>query len=126
MMRPADGPGPSRLPPLTRQMLRVSRCRSRINLTSSRFLVAALLFFGLAGCQGKSATGAAPKTPAAEGAIKPAPVSDDTFATSVHKLLRDGKPSAERLNLLAGVVSRQLAHASERFAVGSKTGGSRA
>ena len=124
MMRLADGPGPWRLPPLTRQMLTVfevplsNRSPPPRGSHGSR-----LLFFGLAGCQGKTATGAAPKTPAAEGAIKPAPVSDDAFATSVHKLLRDGKPSAERLNLLAGVVSRQLAHASERFAVGQQDRG---
>jgi tetratricopeptide (TPR) repeat protein len=38
-------------------------------------------------------------------------------------VLRDGKPSPERLGLLVGVVRRQLAHAAQRFAAGHEARG---
>ncbi|HMI84115.1 MAG TPA: hypothetical protein VK550_08465 [Polyangiaceae bacterium] len=48
---------------------------------------------------------------------------DTAFAQSLHKLLREGKSSPERIGLLAGVVSRQLAHAKDRFAAGQQERG---
>jgi tetratricopeptide (TPR) repeat protein len=47
--------------------------------------------------------------------MQPSTVTDDTFADSVHTLLRDGNASVARQSLLAGVVQRQLAHAAERL-----------
>jgi len=76
------------------------------------FLVVAAWAGG--GCQPKPASAGGAKTPSAQE-INPIAVPDDAFAGSVHKLLRDGKSSPERLSLLAGVVSRQLDHAGERF-----------
>jgi tetratricopeptide (TPR) repeat protein len=80
----------------------------------SRELVAALaLVTGAAGCQppvgvkdgrGPSALG----SPLQQ-------VTDATFATSLHRLLREGQPTAERSALLAAVVRRQLKHAGELF-----------
>lgn len=46
-------------------------------------------------------------------------VSDAAFSTALYRVLRDGNPSAERQGTLAGVVRRQLAHASRRFALGA-------
>jgi hypothetical protein len=63
------------------------------------------------------------KTAAGQGAMQVTAVADDAFAKSLHKLLRDGKSTPERLGLLAGVVSRQLSHAKERFAVGQQERG---
>lgn len=62
--------------------------------------------------------GRGPAVPGAEGAITPDAVPDATFASSLHKVLRDGAPSGPRLRLLAGVVQRQLAHAAARFGGG--------
>jgi cellulose synthase operon protein C len=53
-----------------------------------------------------------------EGTVTPIEVRDPEFAASVHRVLRDGKPSADRLGLLIGVVRTQLAHAQRRFATG--------
>jgi tetratricopeptide (TPR) repeat protein len=47
-------------------------------------------------------------------------VNDEAFATSVQSLLRDGRATSTRAALLAGTVSRQLAHASDRFAAGQE------
>ncbi len=55
--------------------------------------------------------------------MRPVAVPDDVFATSVHKLLRESKSTPERLGLLAGVVSRQLGHAGERFRAGQQERG---
>ena len=85
----------------------------------SRLFVSLLITVAVAGCRaqkGNVATGG--KSAAAAGSVRPAPVSEDAFAASVHRLLRDPKPSPERLSLLAGVVNRQLTHANERFAAG--------
>lgn len=46
-------------------------------------------------------------------------VSDDAFSASLYRVLRDGNRSPERQGTLAGVVRRQLAHASKRFALGA-------
>jgi tetratricopeptide (TPR) repeat protein len=59
-----------------------------------------------------------PATPLAEGQVRPRPVSDAELGASVHKLLRDGRQSPERIALLAGSVQRQMAHAARRFAAG--------
>lgn len=46
-------------------------------------------------------------------------VSDDAFSASLYRVLRDGERTPERQGTLAGVVRRQLAHASKRFALGA-------
>lgn len=46
-------------------------------------------------------------------------VSDDAFAASLYRVLRDGKRTDERQGTLAGVVRRQLAHAAKRFTLGA-------
>ncbi|HVY45596.1 MAG TPA: hypothetical protein VHB21_06935, partial [Minicystis sp.] len=69
----------------------------------------------LAGC---ATTGANAGPARVEGAITPVAVSDADFAASAERVLRDGKPSPERLGLLVGVVRRQLAHAAKRYAEG--------
>ncbi|MET0591516.1 MAG: hypothetical protein ABW133_02380 [Polyangiaceae bacterium] len=74
------------------------------------------------GCNARSTAGTA-KTPSGQGAVQVTAVPDEAFAPSVHKLLRNGKSTPERLGLLAGVVSRQLAHAKDRFAVGQQERG---
>jgi cellulose synthase operon protein C len=76
----------------------------------------------LVGCR---AGGAAPsgKTAAAQGAVNVTAVPDEVFAASLHKLLREGKSTPERLGLLVGVVARQLAHAKDRFAAGQQERG---
>jgi hypothetical protein len=76
----------------------------------------------LVGCHAKGTAGAS-KTPAVQGAVQVTAVPDENFAPALHKLLRDGKSSPERLGLLAGVVSRQLSHAKERFAAGQQERG---
>jgi hypothetical protein len=76
----------------------------------------------LVGCRAQGTAGGA-KTAASQGAVHVTAVPDDAFAPSLHKLLRDGKSSPERLGLLAGVVARQLSHAKERFAAGQQERG---
>jgi hypothetical protein len=68
------------------------------------------------GCHPGSAATSGAKAPTAQASIHPSAVPDEAFGASVHRLLRDGKQTPERLSLLAGVVSRQLSHAGERFA----------
>jgi tetratricopeptide (TPR) repeat protein len=53
-----------------------------------------------------------------EGQVSPVEVPDAEFAENLHKVLRDGAPSPERLGVLVGVVRRQLAHAGQRFGSG--------
>ncbi len=65
-----------------------------------------------------SSTAPSPPPAVAEGPIVPADVSDTTFASEVHALLRDGTPSPARTSRLVGTVRRQLAHAAERFEAG--------
>jgi hypothetical protein len=76
----------------------------------------------LVGCH---AGGARPssKTAATQGAVNVTAVPDEVFAASLHKLLREGKSTPERLGLLVGVVARQLAHAKDRFAAGQQERG---
>src|SRR5690242_15209518 len=72
----------------------------------------------LAGCPTPGTVQGKPISAQIEGAVTPRDVSDAEFATSLHRVLRDGTPSAERLGLLIGVVRRQLAHAAQRFTPG--------
>jgi len=69
-----------------------------------------------AGCRRAGPPAASPKPHVAE-AVRQVAVPDTAFAGSVHRLLRDGKPSQARTGLLAGVIARQLAHAKDRFDV---------
>ncbi|MEZ4374475.1 MAG: tetratricopeptide repeat protein [Polyangiaceae bacterium] len=57
-----------------------------------------------------------PETPT--GPVNPVQVSDDQFGPAVHKLLLNGERSSERLDLLVGVVRKQLEHAKQRFETG--------
>jgi hypothetical protein len=59
-----------------------------------------------------------PAVPRIEGQVSPVDVQDERFSRDLHTVLRDGKPSADRLGLLVGVVRRQLAHAARRFGGG--------
>ncbi|HZO14128.1 MAG TPA: hypothetical protein VFB62_12740, partial [Polyangiaceae bacterium] len=89
----------------------------------TRWWHTALLCAGLAlsGCH----SNARPETPGVDDhRLPPVAVADAAFAVSVHKLMREGKPSAERSALLAGVIRRQLTHASEHFARGDAVRGS--
>jgi tetratricopeptide (TPR) repeat protein len=76
-----------------------------------RIIAVACLF--AIGCHHR-APPSSPKPHAAQ-AVQPAPVPDEVFALSVHKLLRDGRQTPARDALLAGVIARQLAHAKDRF-----------
>ncbi len=55
--------------------------------------------------------------------MRAVPVGDEMFAESAYKVLVEEQPSQERANLLAGVVRRQLARASARFASGEREAG---
>ncbi len=92
--------------------------------TRHRHFAAVLLFFFLflTACNPRGPAGAGSKS-ASGASIRAVPVSDDGFAAAVHRLLRDGKGSPDRLGLLAGVMARQFGHASERFAAGQQEGG---
>lgn len=95
--------------------------RSRASRRSGTFaiLCSAALLFGVPALTGCGA--AAPleaKLPGAETAIVPAEVGDEAFAQRTLEILHDGSKSPERLELLAGVVKRQLAHAAQRFEAG--------
>src|SRR5262249_41351759 len=72
----------------------------------------------LAGCQPPATIPGKPISAQIEGAVTPRDVSDADFATSLHRVLRDGTPSAERLGLLLRVVRRHPAHAGQRFTTG--------
>src|SRR4051812_32223043 len=80
-------------------------------------LAALALPLGTVGCLG-SQDPAGPAVPRLEGPIQAPDIPDDQFAQSLHRVLRDGKPTPERLGLLVGVVRRQLAHAGRRFGKG--------
>ncbi len=75
------------------------------------------LSLATAGCFGSQQT-PTPNNGRVEGRINPVDVPDGQFAADLHRVLRDGKASPERLALLAGVVRRQLAHAAQRFGAG--------
>ncbi len=67
-----------------------------------------------------------PEVPGDERPLLPANQIDDAaFAASVHRLLREGEPTAERSALLAGVVRRQMTHAAAQFAREDGVGGTR-
>jgi cellulose synthase operon protein C len=70
------------------------------------------------GCPASPALQSGSAFPRIEGAVAAENVPDESFAVSLHRVLRDGTPSAGRLGLLVGVVRRQLAHAAQRFASG--------
>lgn len=75
------------------------------------------LIGGTVGCTG-SINKPADQPIALSGPVNPVAVSDAEFASAVHKLLLNGTPSPERLNLLVGVVRRQLDHARLHFEAG--------
>ncbi len=65
----------------------------------------------------------APGAGAATATVVPVQVSEQAFAHQTTAVLRSGKYDQERLNLLAGVVRRQLARARSRFEEGSPGAG---
>ncbi|HEY3593552.1 MAG TPA: hypothetical protein VGL13_06750, partial [Polyangiaceae bacterium] len=69
---------------------------------ASRAIALSTALMVFAGCQAqRSAAGPVAKAPASpRGSIQATAVTDESFANSVQHLLRDSKPSAERLNLL--------------------------
>src|SRR6185437_2971210 len=92
----------------------------RLRLAAHAVLHAALLAapIATAGCAGNHPV---VNAGGLEGPVKPVDVPDAHFADDLHSVLRDGKPSQERLGLLVGVVRRQLAHAAQRFSSGHDT-----
>lgn len=62
-----------------------------------------------------------PKVP--HGPIHAVAVDDAQFAPKLHQLLIEGAPSQDRMNLLVGVVRRQLARAEDRFQRGHRDAG---
>src|SRR5690606_2441984 len=97
------------------------RSRVRSSLLAVAFAASAL------GCGGGSTpTARDPSEAAAAMPLRPLPVSEADFAERTNQLLLDGEPSAERQNLLAGVVRRQLERAQARFTHGSDAAGLRA
>lgn len=83
-------------------------------------LMAAVLAVPAVGC------GPTPPPPHSAGSEALPPiieVSDDAFPASLYRVLRDGGTSPERQGILAGVVRRQLVHASKRFALGADARG---
>lgn len=73
----------------------------------------------LAGCGAHGATAVPVAHPTlTEASVTPVAVSDDAFASTVNRLLRDGTTGPARTALLAGAVERALDHATERFASG--------
>lgn len=89
---------------------------------SGRACAAAVLGLSLfaIGCGG-AATSARPATELTAQSVPE--LSDAQFAEALHAVLRDGKPSSERTQRLAGVVRAQLRHASERFKAGDAARG---
>jgi tetratricopeptide (TPR) repeat protein len=93
-------------------------------LSARALLIAALLAsLPAAGCSSTPQGTPPPSVPRVEGQVTPHEVPDADFAASVHRILRDGSSSAERLGLLVGVVRRQLSHASQRFGAGHEAQG---
>ncbi len=84
-------------------------------------LVAGSLMVG--GCGAGAGARPAHPTSAQTGPVSPIEVTDAEFGQSVHQLLLDGAPSQTRMNLLAGVVRKQLGRAHARFAAGHPEAG---
>ncbi len=74
--------------------------------------VGALLALG-SGCASTGGLKGRERPP--EGPVAAVPVPDEAFPAQLHRVLRDGRPTAERQALLTGVVRRQLARARERL-----------
>ncbi|HKQ71999.1 MAG TPA: hypothetical protein VJT73_21790, partial [Polyangiaceae bacterium] len=89
-------------------------------LTPPRFrtVLPVVVSLAVAGCHSRTNVQPGPKPATSQAPLRTVAVADDGFSTSVHRLLREGKPTPDRLGLLAGVVARQLKHASERFGTG--------
>lgn len=80
-------------------------------------LIAALLVC-VPACGGAGANQPATTADALQGPVHPVPVSEKEFAGYLERLLTDGQPTAERNNLLAGVVQYQMQRATARFKAG--------
>ncbi len=93
-------------------------------LPARGFAVSALAIALFAGCQPHDTK--PPLDPSALTALPLHEVGDDSFAESVHRLLREGTPTPERSALLAGVVRRQLQHAGAMFERGDEGRGTQA
>jgi len=87
-------------------------------------LVLAACALVLGACRpGQSEGPRAPAAPVALGPLVAVPVAPGTFGARTHEALRDGEPSTERRNRLAGVVEAQLARAEARFGAGATEAG---
>ena len=86
-----------------------------------------VLALGVGGCgPGRPAqTGPRANAPSV-GPVRPTPVTDAEFGTRTALVLGARQNQGERLNLVAGVVQRQLTRASARFDSGGKEAGLRA
>ncbi len=75
---------------------------------------------------GQSEGARSPAAPVVLGPVVAVPVAPGDFAVRTHEALRDGAPSTERRNRLAGVVEAQLARAEARFGADATEAGVRA
>jgi tetratricopeptide (TPR) repeat protein len=96
---------------------------SRPSLTARAAACALLALSFVAGCGSSAQPAKAPQVAAIDGPVTPLDVKDQDFAPQLHRLLKDGSYSRDRLALLLGVVKRQLAHAEKRFALGQEERG---
>lgn len=86
-------------------------------------LLALPLTLGSSGCTNSTRPDPEHPRQALRFPVDPASISDEQFASSVHRLLVSGEPTQERMNLLAGVVRRQLSHAKILFESGHEEEG---
>lgn len=105
---------PYRLDEMIKRAIRVMT-PSSLPVAMRAALVAVFVFAG-GGCGASRAQ--QPVKPPVAGSVAPTPVTNDQFGQALLSVLSDGSRSPARLSLLAGVVRRQFARASERFAAG--------
>jgi hypothetical protein len=109
----AGRPPPCKLPRKMPALL----ARRRRSLRRGPIAAVLALSLATAGCLGEGDL-RGPSLPRIEGLVTPVDVPDAEFAQNLHEVLLGGKPTADRLGLLVGVVRRQLAHAGQRFTTG--------
>lgn len=90
-----------------------------------RLLAAAAVALALAAAGCGPSTRGGPRAPAsaAPGPINPVAVDDASFAPSTYRILVSGDRDPKRLDLLVGVVRRQMLRADERFRSGNSAAG---
>ena len=111
-------PGPN-----SPRALRTTECRLLAMRPAAYGALIALLL-GSVGCGPAVPMGPrAPDAAAATATVVPVQVGEEAFARQATAILRSGKYDQKRLNLLAGVVRRQLTRARSRFAEGAPGAG---